>query len=47
MSARVELPATETAQGLFIDSKPAEASRVGGYWILKEDVVGERVIEER
>ena len=47
MSARVELPATEKAQGLFIDSKPAEASRVGGYWILKEDVVGEKVIEER
>lgn len=47
MSARVELPATGTAHGVFIDSKPVEASRVDGYWILEEDVVGEEVIEER
>jgi hypothetical protein len=47
VSARVELPATETAQGVLIDSKPVEATRIGGYWILRDDVVGTRVIEEK
>jgi hypothetical protein len=47
MSARVELPASSMTHRVFIDSKAAEASRVDGYWILEEDVVGEMVIEER
>lgn len=43
--AKVDLPAIETAHGVFVDSKPVEAGRVGSYWILKEDVVGTRIIE--
>lgn len=47
MSAKVELPATEASRGVFVNSKPAGASRAGDYWILDQDVVGNCIIEVR
>jgi hypothetical protein len=47
MSARLELPATPSSQGVTLDGKPAAAQREGGRWIVTEEVTGKRLIEVR
>jgi hypothetical protein len=40
MSARVELPASNDAKGVFCAGEPASAHREGAWWILDRDVTG-------
>jgi alpha-L-rhamnosidase len=47
VAARVELPARENSQGVFVDGKPVVARREGGRWILAEPVRGNLTLEVR
>jgi hypothetical protein len=47
VTARVELPASESSRGVLVGGKPARARRSGGRWVLEEDVAGSVTIEER
>jgi hypothetical protein len=47
MSARVELPAVEGSQGVFVGDRPLAAKRVGTRWCLDQDVSGAVVLEAR
>jgi hypothetical protein len=47
VTAHVELPASESALGVFVGGRPVRATRSGGRWVLEEDVAGAVTIEER
>jgi hypothetical protein len=47
VTAQVQLPATATSTGIFVDGRPAAAKQTGGWWILANDVTGILLIEER
>jgi alpha-L-rhamnosidase len=45
--ARVELPARENSQGVFVENRAVSARREGGRWILAEPVRGNMTFEVR
>ena len=47
VTARVEVPGAESSTSVVIDGRPSVARRVGGYWVLDEDVVAKRDVEVR
>jgi alpha-L-rhamnosidase len=47
VSARVQLPARENSQGVFMDNRQVAARREGGRWILAEPVRGNLTLEVR
>jgi hypothetical protein len=47
VSARVELPARENSQGVFVENRRVTARREGGRWILAEPVRGNLTLEVR
>ena len=47
MTARLELPATETSRDVLVGSQPARATRAGARWLLDDDVSGHVTIEVR
>lgn len=46
-AARVELPASTSSRGVFIDGRPARATRVEDRWILDQDITGRASLEVR
>jgi hypothetical protein len=46
-AARVELPASASSRGVFVDGRPARATRVENRWILDQDVTGRASFEVR
>jgi hypothetical protein len=40
MTAKLELPASQSSKGVSINGKPASAKRSGSHWIVGEDVSG-------
>jgi alpha-L-rhamnosidase len=47
LAARVELPARENSQGVFVENRPVSARLEGGRWILAEPVRGNMTFEVR
>ncbi|NND68027.1 MAG: rhamnosidase, partial [Halioglobus sp.] len=47
ISARVDVPASEDSQGVYVNGKKASATRSDARWVLDEDVVGKVLIEVR
>jgi hypothetical protein len=47
MTAQVNVPAVENSSGVFIGGKLAGAHRVGGWWILDDDISGRVTVEVR
>jgi hypothetical protein len=47
MTASVHVPTVPDAEGVFVDGQLAEAELQDGFWILKEDLTGNSVIEVR
>lgn len=45
MSARVELPAAESTTGVFSDGEPVAATRLNGFWVLNDEVLGSSTFE--
>jgi hypothetical protein len=46
-SARVELPASASSRGVFVDGRPARATRVEDRWIFDQDITGRASFEVR
>ena len=47
MTARVELPATDTSTGVFRGKQSVAARRAGGHWVLDEPVADKVNLEVR
>jgi alpha-L-rhamnosidase len=47
MSAQVQLPASKSSQGVFLNGQPVSAHRNGLWWTLEQDVTGAAAIEAR
>jgi hypothetical protein len=47
MTAKVELPAQDGSNGVWVNGSPVKAHRVGQWWILENDLSGTVKIEER
>ncbi len=47
MSAKLELPASESSKGVFLAGKPARAQRIGARWVLDKEVVEAVMAEVR
>ncbi|WP_084416877.1 family 78 glycoside hydrolase catalytic domain [Mariniblastus fucicola] len=47
MSAKIEIPATDSSKSVVVDGQSAEATEEDGRWILKEPVTGKVTIESK
>jgi len=45
MSARLELPASESSQGVTINGQPAAAKRDGSRWLVEQKVSGDSIVQ--
>ena len=45
--ARVELPASASSAGVWVNGRPAPATRTDGWWALRDDLRGRGVVEVR
>lgn len=45
MSARLDLPASQSSKGVTLNGKPAAATRAGSRWLVGEDVTGDVAVQ--
>jgi hypothetical protein len=47
VTAEVDLPASETSRGVFVENRPVRARRENGRWVLLEPQSGQVTYEVR